>query len=109
MVLFRYCLFLSNQEDFLSNSMTPSEKNRNDHRHHAVDALVIALVDGRLLNFMGSLFSQKEKKRNQTFGMPWASFYQDAKGKSMELLCLIVRNCERAGHYMKLFITDQFI
>ena len=72
---------LSNQEDFLSNSMTPSEKNRNDHRHHAVDALVIALVDGRLLNFMGSLFSQKEKKRNQTFGMPWASFYQDATGK----------------------------
>lgn len=72
---------LNNQEEFLSNSMGPSEKNRNDHRHHAVDALVIALIDGRLLNFMGSLFSQKNKKRNQTFGIPWASFRQDVAGE----------------------------
>ena len=72
---------LNNQEAFLSNSMTPSEKNRNDHRHHAVDALVIALIDGRLLNFIGRLFSQTDKKYNQSFGMPWTSFRQDAAGK----------------------------
>lgn len=72
---------LNNQEDFLSNNMTPSDKNRNDHRHHSVDALVIALIDGRMLNYMGRLFSQVDKKRNQTFGLPWASFRQDAAGK----------------------------
>ena len=77
---------LNNQEDFLSNSMTPSEKNRNDHRHHAVDALVIALIDGKLLNYMGRnynyLVSQSGKKIHRpSFCLPWASFRQDAAGK----------------------------
>ena len=76
---------LNNQDDFLTNSMTPSEKNRNDHRHHAVDALVIALVDGGMLNFMGKeyncLVSQTGKNHRPIFGLPWASFRQDAAGK----------------------------
>jgi CRISPR-associated endonuclease Csn1 len=39
----------------LSNCDDPYLKNRNDHRHHAVDALVIGLTDRRLIQQMAHM------------------------------------------------------
>lgn len=54
------------------------EKNRNDHRHHAVDACVIAVTDQGLLNrFAKASASAREKQLNrlvETMPLPWDSY-----------------------------------
>jgi CRISPR-associated endonuclease Csn1 len=54
------------------------EKNRNDHRHHAVDACVIAVTDQGLLNrFAQASASAREKQLNrlvETMPLPWDSY-----------------------------------
>lgn len=54
-------------------------KNRADHRHHAIDALVIALLDHRLLNFIRQANAAEE---NLSTGIeippPWKSFRAEA-------------------------------
>jgi CRISPR-associated endonuclease Csn1 len=54
------------------------EKNRNDHRHHAVDACVIAVTDqGMLQRFAKASSSAREKQLNklvETMPLPWATY-----------------------------------
>ncbi len=54
------------------------EKNRNDHRHHAVDACVIAVTDQGLLNrFAQASASAREKQLNklvETMPLPWVNY-----------------------------------
>jgi len=54
------------------------EKNRNDHRHHAVDACVIAVTDQSMLQrFAQASASAREKQLNklvETMPLPWASY-----------------------------------
>ncbi|WP_233252192.1 type II CRISPR RNA-guided endonuclease Cas9 [Limnohabitans sp. 2KL-17] len=54
------------------------EKNRNDHRHHAVDACVIAVTDQRLLQkFATASASTREKQLNklvETMPLPWDNY-----------------------------------
>jgi CRISPR-associated endonuclease Csn1 len=54
------------------------EKNRDDHRHHAVDACVIAVTDQGLLNrFAQASASAREKQLNklvETMPLPWESY-----------------------------------
>lgn len=54
------------------------EKNRNDHRHHAVDACVIAVTDqGLLQRFAQASASARERQLNKlvdTMPMPWKSY-----------------------------------
>ncbi len=54
------------------------EKNRNDHRHHAVDACVIAVTDqGLLQRFANASSSAQEKQLNklvETMPLPWPSY-----------------------------------
>jgi CRISPR-associated endonuclease Csn1 len=53
-------------------------KNRNDHRHHAVDACVIAVTDQSLLNrFAQASASAREKQLNklvETMPLPWGNY-----------------------------------
>jgi CRISPR-associated endonuclease Csn1 len=53
-------------------------KNRNDHRHHAVDACVIAVTDQGLLNrFAQASASAREKQLNklvETMPLPWVNY-----------------------------------
>lgn len=53
-------------------------KNRNDHRHHAVDACVIAVTDQGLLNrFAQASASAREKQLNklvETMPLPWGNY-----------------------------------
>jgi CRISPR-associated endonuclease Csn1 len=54
------------------------EKNRNDHRHHAVDACVIAVTDqGMLQRFAQASASARDKqleKLVETMPLPWATY-----------------------------------
>ena len=54
------------------------EKNRNDHRHHAVDACVIAVTDqGLLQRFAKSSASAREQQLNrlvENMPLPWESY-----------------------------------
>lgn len=59
------------------------EKNRNDHRHHAVDACVIAVTDqGMLQRFASASASARERQINKlvdTMPLPWASYREHVK------------------------------
>jgi CRISPR-associated endonuclease Csn1 len=54
------------------------EKNRNDHRHHAVDACVIAVTDqGLLQRFARASASAREQQLNrlvENMPLPWESY-----------------------------------
>lgn len=54
------------------------EKNRNDHRHHAVDACVIAVTDqGLLQQFAQASASAREKQLDKlvdSMPLPWATY-----------------------------------
>ncbi|MDP1938538.1 MAG: type II CRISPR RNA-guided endonuclease Cas9 [Hylemonella sp.] len=54
------------------------EKNRNDHRHHAVDACVIAVTDqGLLQRFAQASASARERQLNRlvdTMPLPWPNY-----------------------------------
>ena len=54
------------------------EKNRNDHRHHAVDACVIAVTDqGLLKKFADASASARERQLNrlvENMPLPWGSY-----------------------------------
>ena len=59
----------------LASPDAPDKKSRDDHRHHAVDAIVIALTSRSLL--------QKLSKRKRDFQLPdpWATFRADVETK----------------------------
>lgn len=58
-------------------------KNRNDHRHHAIDAMVIALISRSLLQYVSTELQAERKDRSKLFsGMdltPWEGFQEDAR------------------------------
>ena len=62
--------------DFLPEDLEPGEKNRSDHRHHAIDALVIALTDTMQLK---RLATYKYCSQRQGFPRPWLTFRDDAE------------------------------
>ena len=63
-------------------------KKRIDHRHHAMDALVIALTSRNTIAFLNNVSAQDTQRRNdlksklcgkgQTINKPWETFTQDA-------------------------------
>jgi len=53
-------------------------KNRADHRHHAIDALVVALIDPRFLKFVRDANAASELDRLEV-PPPWGNFRADAK------------------------------
>jgi CRISPR-associated endonuclease Csn1 len=57
----------------------PARKNRDDHRHHAIDAFVIAMTDQRLLKAISDLNSEADRKRLiDAIPPPWDGFAPDA-------------------------------
>ena len=48
------------------------KKNRADHRHHAIDAIVIALTDRKRLHALAN-------DRGKDVSPPWEAFWKDAK------------------------------
>jgi len=54
-------------------------KNRKDHRHHAIDALVAALTDRKLLHRMSSAYD--EERQRIEIPLPWPSLRDDLDAK----------------------------
>lgn len=56
------------------------EKNRNDHRHHAIDACVIAVTDqGMLQRFAQASAGAREKQLGrlvENMPLPWETYYE---------------------------------
>lgn len=60
------------------------EKNRADHRHHAIDALVVALTDRKLFNGIAKLSAEQRTvlgKRGFPLAAPWPGFHDEAREK----------------------------
>ena len=70
--MLRHCLGLNT---ILSDD---DKKNRNDHRHHAVDACVIGITDRSLLNKIAALSARGEEQNDRKFQRsveePWRGF-----------------------------------
>ncbi len=60
-------------------------KNRDDHRHHAIDAIAIALTDRNIVNQLNRYQAQKDEyEKNKSgerpyFEEPWENFFKDAR------------------------------
>ncbi len=62
-------------------SETP-EKTREDHRHHAVDAVTVAMVTQRMIQLLGIAVRQAEEagqRRIKSFQEPWVGFREALK------------------------------
>lgn len=54
-------------------------KQREDHRHHAIDALVIANTTHGFVNTMSRYHKYDREPNADSFTMPWDSFHKDAE------------------------------
>lgn len=66
--------------DSILSEEESNEKNRFDHRHHAIDAIVIALTNRTLFQYISKLAGRNRElmKRNlANIETPWANFRDD--------------------------------
>ncbi len=61
--------------DLLPDHNYSDAKNRKDHRHHAIDALVAALTDRRLLHRMSSAYD--DERQRIEIPLPWPTLRAD--------------------------------
>lgn len=68
------------------------KKNRDDHRHHAIDAITIALTDYNIINQLNRYNTQKDLLNKGMavdkpyFGEPWKDFFNHAKEVAGKIL-----------------------
>lgn len=66
---------------------TDDKKHRDDHRHHALDAVIVALTSPSKAGFIATHYNRDRKKgipyeqieKNLPFRPPWKNFHQDLK------------------------------
>ncbi len=58
-----------------------AKKPRDDHRHHAVDALVVALTGPGSIHTLSCWWQARENHRHEKFRRPWPAFHADTKTK----------------------------
>ena len=62
-------------------------KNRDDHRHHAVDALVVAMTTPHMLQLLATSHRKQAKAHNRyTVGHPWPDFYDQAEKSIKDII-----------------------
>ncbi len=68
------------------------KKNRDDHRHHAIDAITIALTEQGYLQRLSTHNAQRKEKQRQKldstekFPEPWEGFNRDVKKAATQIL-----------------------
>ncbi|NBC84517.1 MAG: type II CRISPR RNA-guided endonuclease Cas9 [Bacteroidetes bacterium] len=67
------------------------KKNRDDHRHHAIDAITIAVTDQAFLQKLSTANAKKKEKERGvsheiTFPEPWAGFRRDVEQVAEKIL-----------------------
>jgi CRISPR-associated endonuclease Csn1 len=61
-----------------NNDLRPGEKNRADHRHHAIDAVVIAMTNRRRLRQLSDIVDRGgAKTHGEVLEDPWPTFRDD--------------------------------
>ncbi len=81
-----------NQNDKTGNIEFLPSKSRDDHRHHAIDALTVALTELSFLNKLSHWNANlKDKQRgiakeHLSFDMPWDNFFQNSKKSINEII-----------------------
>lgn len=64
-------------------------KNRWDHRHHAIDAIVVALVDRGLYQYISHLAGRNRelmKRKLSGFSEPWPGFLDDVNEATQKII-----------------------
>lgn len=70
------------------------KKNRDDHRHHAIDAIVIALSEQSYLQRLSTYYANKKKRnrgnrfdrKQMDFPKPWDNFHYSVKKAAEQIL-----------------------
>ncbi|MFQ5872894.1 MAG: type II CRISPR RNA-guided endonuclease Cas9 [Dehalococcoidia bacterium] len=65
------------------------QKSRDDHRHHAVDAVCIALTDAGTVKMLSDAASRARSERRKLFGKvppPWPGFLDDVRHSIQEIV-----------------------
>ncbi|MCA3005106.1 MAG: type II CRISPR RNA-guided endonuclease Cas9 [Planctomycetaceae bacterium] len=73
-------------------------KNRADHRHHAIDAVVIGLTDTRTVQMLQRAAEEASAKGRRMFApmeMPWPTFLEDVRA-GVEAINVSYRQSRRA-------------
>ena len=61
------------------NPDAENKKNREDHRHHAIDALATAFASAAFVKRLSEHYAQERRvKRGDDFKKPWLRFFEDA-------------------------------
>ena len=74
--------YLRNEWDLNRILSDGGDKSRDDHRHHAVDAVCIALTDPGTVHALSKAASRAFSERRRRFGRldpPWPNFYEQVK------------------------------
>ena len=62
---------------------TENEKTRDDNRHHAVDALIVAMTDAQRIKALQEAAEDAAKKESRAFiramKLPWNNFFEEAR------------------------------
>ena len=70
-------------------SVDGNKKNREDHRHHTIDAIVIALTSRSLFQKLSKLSAESGKSLSEhgfNIDAPWHSFYKDVDEKIQNII-----------------------
>jgi len=54
-------------------------KDRTDHRHHAIDAMVVAQANAKHVHALCNYYKEREVRKRPSFDPPWGKFWQEAK------------------------------
>lgn len=96
-----------------SNNYTVKEKNRTDHRHHAIDAAVVAATDRGLVKQISQASARDEEIGNgaekvaRTTPQPWVGFRNDIKNKLDKIIVSHRGDHGKIDHGGKLKGQDQ--
>ncbi len=61
------------------SKLRPGEKNRADHRHHTIDAIIIALTNRSRLQELANYLKRSLNRGGELLDPPWGSFRDDVK------------------------------
>lgn len=72
--------------DNILNKYGLNVKNREDHRHHAIDAIVVACTSRSILQKLSTYKAKDRKYNDKDFLKPWENFRSDVKEAINQIL-----------------------
>lgn len=86
-----------------SASDVPIELKRHDHRHHAIDAALIGLVDHHTLQYY---FEKTESQTDERFPLPWPTFKDELAKRLQGLIVRRKPEHKRGFRYQGQLVED---